>query len=711
MPTWSELRDLIEHGSAAPIRATVTLWGEPDGSQFGWVMGGERIASLVLGPGTYRLARHHRACAVEELDGTPRLVDDGERVVVMSDSCPLDGTGRFALTSSAGMLFSHARREEELGEVYPAGPVEKTMHGGRAAWLVPGLPRQRYGAPEMPRSMVVDAATGVVVRIDNGDGGGELTDIECPESFAPGAFSWGAGDTQKYGAPGEPEPLRSRERPDTPSRAMAEDVRRHEPPFAEFAGFLEGFSGPTPEPVPDGHRHLRIVGGPGHEPHSRGERARDWAQGRPGEFALGFVEAGDSGSFDEKDYSTIVEPYTVRAWAEPVVDGEPVDQRMNGNGFRWQTVLRGDGWTALWSADRPTTGYVELVGVFYAESDYAHYYSPTRGVVAGIQLDYELWGDGDTEPASVSRIDVETTSNLPDWSTGPWFGTTGFRYITIDIDAAEPPAVSQAAVPADVHDFALSRNGDQTVLWRPEGRSVPALWRTSLITGDSRRVLIPVPVRTHLELHSVQDGPMEVRCRHGVFLIDDDDTVSDGDVSQTTDIPGDSDVQPHPDGGAVVLNSREAEDGWSLLMKLGRLRDGDVHWVEEGSNTGTSPGDVLRVVGGRIFTGVGRVLTLRDRDLQVVRRFAMRYPVNRLNVVGPWLGRWTFRNPGTNASERRYQLIDPADVHVSLDIPVAEPSPCVQWFDGELWIADGRLRVFTPQQDGTWTSRDIELPG
>ena len=100
------------------------------------------------------------------------------------------------------MLFSHARREEELGEVYPAGPVEKTMHGGRAAWLVPGLPRQRYGAREMPRSMVVDAATGVVVRIDNGDGGGELTDIECPESFAPGAFSWGAGDTQKYGAPG-----------------------------------------------------------------------------------------------------------------------------------------------------------------------------------------------------------------------------------------------------------------------------------------------------------------------------------------------------------------------------------------------------------------------------------------------------------------------------------------------------------------------------
>lgn len=146
-------------------------------------------------------------------------------------------------------------------------------------------------------------------------------------------------------------------------------------------------------------------------------------------------------------------------------------------------------------------------------------------------------------------------------------------------------------------------------------------------------------------------------------------------------------------------------------MKLGRLRDGDVHWVEEGSTAGTSPGDVLRVVGGRIFTGVGRVLTLRDRDLQVVRRFAMQYPVNRLNVVGPWLGRRIFRNPGTNASERRYQLIDPADVHVSLDIPVAEPSPCVQWFDGELWIADGRLRVFTPQQDGTWTSRDIELPG
>lgn len=171
----------------------------------------------------------------------------------------------------------------------------------------------RHGETGTAPSLLVDAESGVVVKVDNGSGGGELTDLEFVGSATAGPVP--APDGQ--------------------------------PPVEEFRTTVERFSRTCPAPVPDGHRSLLVVGTVLDRPYTRPGWSRSWVRGDPGEFALGFVEAGDSGSFDEMDYSTVVEPAVVRAWAEPVRDGEPVDQRMNGKGFRWQTVLRGDGWTAL----------------------------------------------------------------------------------------------------------------------------------------------------------------------------------------------------------------------------------------------------------------------------------------------------------------------------------------------------------------------------
>ena len=33
----------------------------------------------------------------------------------------------------------------------------------------------------------------------------------------------------------------------------------------------------------------------------------------------------------------------------------------------------------------------------------------------------------------------------------------------------------------------------------------------------------------------------------------------------------------------------------------------------------------------------------------------------------------------------------------------------VQWLDGELWVADDRLRLFTQDAAGKWTGREVEV--
>lgn len=726
MPTWSEIRGLIQRGCDAPLRATVTLWGEPDGSQYGWVMGGERIASLAFGPGIYRLARDNRSRAVSELDGTPRLVDDGERAVVMQGASPLEATGCLALTSSAGVLFSRDLLNTVLDRVYPAGPVEQVTHDGRAAWLVPGLPTRHYKLPEMPRSMVVDAETGVVVRIDNGDGGGELTDLECPSSLPSDDVTWRPEDSEKYGVPRMPEPWRLSGSDGNPTAAQDAEDRVQEPPLEEFTRFLESYSQPAPAPVPDGHRSLLVVGRLFDDP---SDPLPTWHRGTTLDIYLGFVEAGDSGGVDEGEFSAFIEPCTVRAWAEPVRDGEPVDQRMNRRGFRWQTLLRGDGWTALWNADRPVVGYVEATGVFHTASEYPHPCSPTRGMLTRIRLGCDLRYEGAEVPhVRVPAIDVIDGKDLPDWSMESWFGGVDHLLITMDLDAAAPPVVKETHEPQGVHDFAVSRDGETTTLWRPEGGALPALWRTDLDTGDTGRVLLPVVVheRGHANYWEfpAHVGPSLRVWRAGKeFLVDRDGTVQDA-PPESPAFPGiagiddePTHVRRHPDGGWVVVYVEwDAGPDGGCFQHLGRLsEDGELTWVESLLNV---PSVSLLVVDGRIFTGMENVLTVRDRDLGVVVRRRLPWRVESLVELGPWLGiDRRGRRPGivgADDPEECYSLLDPETFESVLDIDI-DPGLTFRtysrWFDGELWFADGRLRVFTPQADGSWVSRKMRLPG
>jgi hypothetical protein len=205
MRPWSDIRSLITHGASVPVTATLRLWGGPDGSQFGWIAGDERLAELKLAPGEYRIIRDGDRIRITDTDGTPRLVDDGDRAVVMTDGDPLDATEYLAVTMSATWLRSPVRLLRELDQVFPSGPVEETVRAGRDCLRIAGLPAQHLEASPATRRITVDAGTGVLLAVDNGDGGGELVDVSYPDAVPADAFTW---DSDRFGTPRRPDPWR-----------------------------------------------------------------------------------------------------------------------------------------------------------------------------------------------------------------------------------------------------------------------------------------------------------------------------------------------------------------------------------------------------------------------------------------------------------------------------------------------------------------------
>jgi hypothetical protein len=234
MRNWSDIRSLITHGASVPVTATLRPWGEPDGSQFGWIMGNERIAGLVLSPGEYRIVGDEHRIRITDADGTPRLVDDGDRVVVMTDGDPLDATEHLSVTMSATWLRSPVGLLRELDQLFPSGPVEETVRGGRDCLRIPGLPAQHLKASPAARWITVDAGTGVLLAVDNGDGCGELVDVSYPDVLPADAFMW---DSDRFGTPRRPDPWRPTGVVDEGETDAGTDMptERQEEPVAEPA--------------------------------------------------------------------------------------------------------------------------------------------------------------------------------------------------------------------------------------------------------------------------------------------------------------------------------------------------------------------------------------------------------------------------------------------------------------------------------------------
>ncbi|MGV0869030.1 hypothetical protein [Corynebacterium kalidii] len=96
MPTWSELRELVEHGNGLegpPVRATLQLHGAP-GCLSLTVQADEPTEVLRLPAGDYRFLWSDGRLSVTGADGTPVLLRDGRRTLVRDgDGAVVDATG------------------------------------------------------------------------------------------------------------------------------------------------------------------------------------------------------------------------------------------------------------------------------------------------------------------------------------------------------------------------------------------------------------------------------------------------------------------------------------------------------------------------------------------------------------------------------------------------------------------------------------------
>ncbi|WP_444618973.1 hypothetical protein [Corynebacterium sp. AOP40-9SA-29] len=188
---------------SVPVSAQVHLHGAFDGSHLGWVIGGERMASLVLGPGDYRLLRDDRRLLLADLAGTPLLLENEDATVVTLDGSPVDGSESLSVMSPATWLIYPRLLLRTLDSVFPAGPVEDVSVEGRHAFLVPGLPGCHLDSSEKVRWITVDAETGVPMVVDTGDGGGQLLNAEFSPTIPATSFT---RDAQLHGTPQRPEP-------------------------------------------------------------------------------------------------------------------------------------------------------------------------------------------------------------------------------------------------------------------------------------------------------------------------------------------------------------------------------------------------------------------------------------------------------------------------------------------------------------------------
>lgn len=191
---------------------------------------------------------------------------------------------------------------------------------------------------------------------------------------------------------------------------------------------------------------------------------------------------------------------TLRAGAHPDLGREPL--RRSPGEWLWRTILRGDGWSALWPADRPSIGHVELTGNL--EVDFEACADEVRGRVTRVRLvttGFRRTGEEDPEhplhwavvPGSARYVDVETA---------PGFFDRG------DLDAPDPERREQqigvlvdldldGVPPANlrprIRPSSISAHG--STLWILD-RELPVLVQLDTRTRQLSEQVLPAPVVT-----------------------------------------------------------------------------------------------------------------------------------------------------------------------------------------------------------------------
>lgn len=168
---------------------------------------------------------------------------------------------------------------------------------------------------------------------------------------------------------------------------------------------------------------------------------------------------------------------SIRAVAHPALDREPL--RHPDGHVQWETVLRGDGWSAVWRADRPAVGTIAENGVFYV--DHAGRTDPVRGLVTRVRNLFGtlVFGDQGWRHSSTGPLELEDVGSSPRWFSSPFDehrpepGDTKRHHsgvvVDLDLDSVPPAPLRPRVAPS-----ALSAAG--TTLWLLD-RELPVLVR------------------------------------------------------------------------------------------------------------------------------------------------------------------------------------------------------------------------------------------
>lgn len=678
MPHYSELRDLIEHGNGLdgpPVRATLRLHGDP-GSLDLTVQAEEPTEILRLPAGDYRFVWADGRRSLTRIDGTPLLLQDGQRTLVLAEDGAVvdatDGQVHVHCVESA-LITRHQYVPDRRGDVCPV------QRDGRDAWSI----------TDKNSECVVDAATGVVVSLSatwQGIGEhAEFIDVGFPDSIRDEEFRWA-------GEPADSIHVDRVARPIDETRARA-----------IVAGELDRIAVPDPPAAPADHRILPVT-------------VAWWVYmdlNRPAydvgstvDMFLWFEEI-DAGDTD----GTVV---TVDAYAEETTVERPVGL---ANG-RWSMILRGDGWSALWEAPRPVLGQVRLTGRFHQSSDRAAEtpLTPTRGRVT--RLRYRSGYTTVDVPAvrrSVPKVWIQG---------GGQFGVDPIL-VTLDLDTASPPEPAQLERPTALQGFAVTGGVEAPVLWRGDLR-LPIVWRTDVTSGESTAVALPVRINAAPMYIARVRGKAGDGCRvdaagHTFLVGDDGSVVEEERPAVLEDFPG---AVRHPHSGWVV-SRYDIEESWTHMVKggmygfpvdrgvqrLGRLADdGTVDWKRELPVGPFESPAALLVARDMLMIWQGTTVSYLDEELQEIRTAKIEsvdgYRIHHVTASDGCL----LVNSETYDGQSELRRLDPETLEVLLLVDGPGSRRHLQVDDATTaWFADrSSLRLYTRGADGEWTSREIE---
>lgn len=474
--TWSGLGELLARSADASFEAELVV--RPPASptpavQF-WAMDDPR-ANLHAGPGRTHIVRAGPVRArLDHVDGRRTIFNAGQVWQVAEDETAtmfrvrsLNASGYAAL-----LIDQPGNAEGALGYGFPSGDIRRSTHQGRPVAVMSGDAGDSFGVIEIS----VDLDTGVIVRVAASDNSWEarLDNLQF-KGIDDSVFRWD-GHSESPG----------------PIHPRAEWVP------APFTDQLT--PGPDPEPLATDLRARRlralldeivVADGQLSPPHV----------GDTIEVHLTFLD--DPSPMDAK-------PVEVRAMAEPIGRAAPYEDHQGG--LRWPTILRGDGWTAKWSAPRPAIGHVLVTGHFAIIHDAAAspWFTPTRAAVTGIRanrltgpipadpesepLPGNAWYDEPVCPAGFARHMVQHNAEGP----APAIAVA----LDLDIDGAELPRLRNDFEPGELSVF-----GDE--LWIGD-RFRPILQQRSSSSAEQREDhVLPLPVgpfSSSLTPHAGQGG-------------------------------------------------------------------------------------------------------------------------------------------------------------------------------------------------------------